>query len=128
LALQKYLEMAKEEVPDPLPQVQKPIEAGENYEGVEKLVRRLQFLGDLPSSVTAPADSRTYSKEIMEGVKRFQVRHGIEAEGKLGSQTISEMNQSMGDRVEQLRLSLERWRWLPHDFAEPPIFPRAGPV
>ena len=121
LALQKYLQMAKEEVSDPLPQEQKPIEPGQTYEGLGKLVRRLQFLGDLPASVTVPADSRTYSKEIMEGVKHFQIRHGLEAGGKLGPQTIAEMNQPMSDRVQQLRLSLERWRWLPHNYPEPPI-------
>lgn len=120
-AVQKYLLMEKEEVSDPLPQVQKPIEAGQPYQGLRKLVRRLQFLGDLPASVTLPGDSLIYSQEIVEGVKRFQIRHGLEAGGKLGPQTIAELNQPMSDRVEQLRLSLERWRWLPHNFAEPPI-------
>jgi L,D-transpeptidase YcbB len=84
-------------------------------------VRRLQFLGYLPASATVPADSQTYSKEIVEGVKLFQIHHGLDSEGKLGPQTIGEINQPMSDRVEQLRLSLERWRWLPHNFAEPPI-------
>src|SRR6202008_3376396 len=121
MAFQKYLQMAKEEVSDPLPQVQKPIEPGQSYEGLGKLVRRLQFLGDLPASVAVPADSLTYSKEIVEGMKRFQVRHGLEADGRLGPQTIVELNQPMSDRVEQLRLSLERWRWLPHGFGESPI-------
>lgn len=120
-ALQKYLLMAKEEVPDPLPQVEKPIPQGQNYEGSGKLVRRLQFLGDLPASVTIPAGSLTYSPEAAEGVKRFQARHGLEAEGKLGSQTIVELNRPMRDRVNQLRFSLERWRWLPDNFTEPPI-------
>lgn len=121
VALQKYLHMAKEEVSDPLPQVQKPIEPGQTYEGLGKLVRRLQFLGDLPASVTVPGDSLIYSQEIGEGVKRFQTRHGLDAGGKLGPQTIAELNQPMSDRVEQLRLSLDRWRWLPHNFVEPPI-------
>jgi L,D-transpeptidase YcbB len=120
-AFQKYLQMAKEEVSDPLPEVQKPIEPGQTYEGLGKLVRRLQFLGDLPASETVPTGSLTFSNEIVEGVKRFQIRHGLESGGKLGSQTIMELNQPMSDRLEQLRLSLERWRWLPHDFAEPPI-------
>jgi L,D-transpeptidase YcbB len=118
-ALQKYLELAKAEVLDPLPQVEKPIGTGQSYEGVDKLVKRLQFLGDLETSLAT--GSRTYSEEIAQGVKRFQTRHGLEANGKLGPQTIAELNQPMSHRVEQLRLSLERWRWLPHDFAEPPI-------
>jgi len=121
VALQKYMQMAKEEVPDPMPQVEKPIQPGQNYQGLAKLVRRLQFLGDLPSSVTVGEGSQIFSGEVVEGVKRFQNRHGLEAEGKLGPQTITELNRPMSDRVDQLRFSLERWRWLPHGFAEPPI-------
>jgi L,D-transpeptidase YcbB len=121
VALQKYLQMAKEEVPDPLPQVTKPIAPGQEYEGTAKLVRRLQFLGDLPASVTVPEGSQTYSGEVVDGVKRFQTRHGLEAAGKLGPQTITELNRSMSERVNALRLTLERWRWLPHSFAQPSI-------
>jgi murein L,D-transpeptidase YcbB/YkuD len=114
--------MAKEEVPDKLPPVQKPIDPGQTYEGLGKLVQRLQFLSDLPASVSVPADSQSYSGAVVDGVERFQARHGLEASGKLGPQTIAELNRPMSDRVEQLRLSLERWRWLPHNFAAPPLF------
>jgi murein L,D-transpeptidase YcbB/YkuD len=121
VALQKYLQMEKQEVPDPLPQVKKPIAPGQTYEGTGKLVRRLQFLGELSASMTVPTDSQIYSKEIAEGVKLFQTHHGLEADGKLGTGTIVEINQPISHRVEQLRLSLERWRWLPHNYPEAPI-------
>ena len=120
-ALQKYLQMTKEEVPHSLPQVKKAIAPGQDYEGMGNLVLRLQFLGDLPISVSIPDGSRTYSAEVMEGVKRFQIRHGLEVDGKLGTQTITEMNRPMSERLEQLRLTLERWRWLPHNFEEAPV-------
>jgi len=119
-ALEKYTQLVKEEAPDPLPQATKPISPGQDYEAVAKLVRRLQFLGDLPGSVSVEEGSQTYSGEVVDGVKRFQTRHGLEAAGKLGPQTITELNRPMSDRVEQLRLMLERWRWLPHQFPEPP--------
>src|SRR5580692_7993487 len=61
LVLQKYMQMEKEEVADPLPQVKKPIAAGQQYEASGKLVRRLQFLGDLPPSVSVPENSLDYS-------------------------------------------------------------------
>lgn len=121
VALQKYLQLQKEEIPDPLSQVKKPIAPGQEYEGTAKLVKRLQFLGDLPASVTVPENSQMYSGEVVEGVKRFQERHGLDAAGKLGQQTITELNRPMSDRVESLRLTLERWRWAPHEFSQPPI-------
>lgn len=119
--LQKYMQMEKEEVADPLPQVKKPVAAGQQYEASGKLVRRLQFLGDLPPSVSVPENSLDYSGTVAEGVKHFQLRHGLEASGKLGPETITELNRPMSDRVEQLRLMLERFRWMPHSFAQPPI-------
>lgn len=121
IALQKYLTMEKAEVLDPLPQVQKPIAAGQTYDGLGRLVRRLQFLGELSASMTVSPDSLIYSNDVAAGVKLFQTRHGIEADGKLGPQTIAEINQPIGHRVQPLRLSLERWRWLPHEYPESPI-------
>src|SRR5271157_3350865 len=121
VALQKYMQMAKEEVPDPLPQVKKPIAPGQEYQGTGKLVRRLQFLGDLPAALQVPENSQPYSGDVVEGVKRFQTRHGLEASGKLGPQTITELNRPMSERVEALRLTLERWRWIPDNFTQPPI-------
>jgi murein L,D-transpeptidase YcbB/YkuD len=121
VALQKYMQMAKEEVPDPLPQVKKPITPGQEYEGTGKLVHRLQFLGDLPASLPVLENSQSYSGDVVEGVKRFQMRHGLEAAGKIGPQTITELNRPMSERVEALRLTLERWRWIPHNFSQPPI-------
>ena len=121
VALQKYMRMAKEEVPDPPPQVKKPIAPGQEYQGTGKLIRRLQFLGDLPASQPVPENSQSYSGDAVEGVKRFQMRHGLEASGKLGPQTITELNRPMSERVQALRLTLERWRWIPDNFTQPPI-------
>jgi L,D-transpeptidase YcbB len=120
VALQRYAQMAKDEVPDPLPQVKKPIAPGQEYEATGKLIRRLEFLGDLPPATSIP-DSQSYAGDAVEGVKRFQARHGLDAAGKLGPQTITELNRPVSDRVQALRLTLERIRWLPDTFSQPPI-------
>jgi len=49
------------------------------------------------------------------GLKRFQRRHGLEETGIIDSGTRAELNVSAEARVEQLRINLERWRWLPQD-------------
>jgi murein L,D-transpeptidase YcbB/YkuD len=121
VVLQKYMQMEKEEVPAPLSQPTKPVAAGQQYADTAKLVRRLQFLGDSPPSVSMPPNSMDYSEAVAEGVKHFQLRHGLNASGKLGPETIAALNRPMSDRVEQLRLMLERFRWMPHRFAQPPI-------
>jgi murein L,D-transpeptidase YcbB/YkuD len=120
-AFHEYGQLAKEEVPDALPTVKKPVEPGQEYEAMAKLAARLKFLGDLPSAANSPPDAHSHQGEIVEAVKSFQQRHGLEAEGKLGQQTIEELNRPLSFRARQLQLTLERWRWLPHDFEEPPI-------
>jgi len=120
-ALERYLQLAATEVPDALPTPAKPVAPGQNYEQLAKLVRRLQFLGDLATSFVLPQGSTVYSGEVVQAVKTFQLRHGLEAEGKLGPQTIEALNKPMTDRVRQLGLALERWRWAPHTFSQPPI-------
>jgi murein L,D-transpeptidase YcbB/YkuD len=121
VVLQKYMQMEKEEVPVSLSQTKKPVTAGQQYEDTTKLVHRLQFLGDLPPSVSVQENSLDYSAAVAEGVKHFQHRHGLSASGRLGPETIGALNRPMSDRVEQLRLMLERFRWMPHRFAQPPI-------
>jgi murein L,D-transpeptidase YcbB/YkuD len=39
----------------------------------------------------------------------------------LGQDTVKQLNTPLSKRVEQLRLTLERWRWLPQEFPQPPV-------
>jgi murein L,D-transpeptidase YcbB/YkuD len=57
----------------------------------------------------------------VDAVKRFQRRHGLDADGRLGPATLERLNVPLADRVRQITLALERWRWLPTEFPSPPI-------
>jgi murein L,D-transpeptidase YcbB/YkuD len=57
----------------------------------------------------------------VDAVKRYQRRHGLEEDGRLGAGTIKQLNVPLADRVRQLQLTLERWRWLPAEYSAPPI-------
>jgi murein L,D-transpeptidase YcbB/YkuD len=48
-------------------------------------------------------------------VRRFQARHGLEADGLVGSLTRRTLNVPLAVRLQQIELNLERWRWLPRD-------------
>jgi L,D-transpeptidase YcbB len=48
-------------------------------------------------------------------LRAFQQRHGIDTTGVLDAETRAALNVTAEQRVEQLRLNLERWRWLPQD-------------
>ena len=51
-------------------------------------------------------------------VRSFQVRHGLEAKGVVGKQTILALNVPPKDRAEQIVLNMERWRWMPEELGE----------
>jgi murein L,D-transpeptidase YcbB/YkuD len=119
-ALTRYVQLAREDDGEKLPPPPKPIDLGQTYAGVPRLVRLLTLVGDLPPG-TQPHDSQIYDSTLAEGVRRFQRRHGLDDDGRIGPATIIQMNVPLSDRVRQLQLTLERWRWLPTEFSAPPI-------
>ena len=86
----------------------------------QRLTQLLRQLGDLPADATVPAGD-LYQEPLVTAVQRFQERHGLTADGRLGAQTVRHLNVPLAARVEQLQLTLERWRWLPHEFPQPPV-------
>lgn len=94
------------------------IEAGAAYAGAPELGARLALLGDLAPEQAGTQDG-TYSEELAQAVGRFQDRHGLEADGKLGRQTLAALNVPLAVRVRQIELSMERLRWLPDLSAGP---------
>jgi murein L,D-transpeptidase YcbB/YkuD len=52
--------------------------------------------------------------DLADALKRFQARHGLSADGRLGPRTLAELNITADARIEQIMVNMERWRWLPH--------------
>lgn len=77
------------------------------------LRERLIFAGD--HDKIEDMHGELFDERIFEAVKRFQQRHGLDADGVVGPQTLSELNVPVEKRLEQVRLNMERWRWLPQD-------------
>ncbi|MBE1285330.1 MAG: L,D-transpeptidase family protein [Rhodobacteraceae bacterium] len=68
---------------------------------------------NLPASSDAETDPAwIYDEALQEDVKAFQARHGLEADGVIGGRTFASLNRTVEDRINQIRLSLERGRWL----------------
>jgi len=120
-ALPDYLKLAAQGDVAPVPVPGRSIHPGQPYAGVPQLAARLRQLGDLAASQDVSADSRTYSGPIVVAVEHFQDRHGLAPDGVLGAGTVSELNKPLAYRLEQLDLALERYRWIPRHFPEPPI-------
>jgi len=69
----------------------------------------------------ADSDPKQYDDSVAEGVKHFQQRHGMAPDGKLGAATVRVLNTPLAARVRQLSDALERWRWMPLEFPQPPV-------
>jgi murein L,D-transpeptidase YcbB/YkuD len=121
LALQTYLSLADKDHSPPLPEVQKTLAPGDAYPGAEALAQRLQLVGDLPQGPVTDAKPGIYEGALVDGVKHYQARHGLGADGKLGKDTLVQLNTPFSVRVQQLDDALERWRWLPADFSPLPV-------
>ena len=114
------MELSRQDNAEQLPVPAKPVDPGGTYDGVPRLTRLLRLLGDLPDGA-ASENSNIYAGPLVDAVKHFQARHGLGPDGRLGTQTLKQMNTPLSFRVEQLRLTLERWRWVPYQFSRPPI-------
>lgn len=75
------------------------------------LLRELLLAG---AGSTAALELR-YDDELVEAVRRFQTRHGLEADGVIGAGTLAALNVSPASRLDQVRINLERLRWISRD-------------
>ncbi len=89
------------------------LEVGSRGPRVAELRQRLRTSGDLTGS--DPADPQYFDIGLEAAVKTFQVRHGIDPDGKVGPRSIEELNVPVEARINQLRASLERMRWVFRD-------------
>lgn len=120
-ALHSYLEFVKEYDGNPLPAIQKTIAPGDSYSGVPQLIKFLRLVGDLFADVNSPADGTVYQAPLVDAVKSFQRRHGRTPDGRITAQTLADLNVPLTNRIHQMRLTLERWRWLPVGLQSAPI-------
>jgi murein L,D-transpeptidase YcbB/YkuD len=83
---------------------------------VAALQQRLVAEGDLGDVRRGVFDSATAL-----AVARFQWRHGLTEDGRVGPATVAALDVSASWRYRQILINLERWRWVPRETDRPPI-------
>jgi murein L,D-transpeptidase YcbB/YkuD len=78
---------------------------------ITKLCARLTLTGELPEKYIAD----TCTPFIQTAVKKFQYSHGLDTSGLLTRETLDELNIPITERIRQIELNMERWRWLPRE-------------
>jgi murein L,D-transpeptidase YcbB/YkuD len=64
------------------------------------------------------AGDESFDASLEAAVKHFQRRHGLDPDGLVGRNTLAALNVSAAARVDQLRVNMERARWLFGDLEE----------
>lgn len=89
----------------------KQLRLGDREERVRLLHEHLLMSGDMR---VQPQDIYLYSADSRAGIKSFQRRHNMRANGVLNPATRVAINEPNGRTVHKIALNMERWRWLPH--------------
>jgi murein L,D-transpeptidase YcbB/YkuD len=88
------------------------LRAGGHDPRIPLLRQRLHLEGELQFAPVK--DEMLFDQALRYAVERFQLRHGLKVDGVVGALTLAELNVPLSQRITQIRLNMERWRWLPN--------------
>lgn len=88
----------------------KKLEQGDSADAVLTLRKRLN--PDQNFNVNDPK-LRVYDENLAKQVKQFQMLHGMKEDGVVGGNTLATMNIPVEERINQIMINMERWRWIP---------------
>lgn len=90
------------------------LKPGMQDERVPLVRKRLRVTGDLPVA-TPVNDPLEFDAALQEAVVHFQLRHGLDTDGLVGKGTLAAMNVPVAARIDQIRVNLDRARWVSQD-------------
>ena len=86
---------------------------------VPALRRRLEVEGLLQAGLHS---GDAFDGALVDALRVFQQRNGLEVDGAVGPNTLSELNVTTEQRVRQIELNMERRRWMEDDLGDFYIF------
>src|SRR5690606_20536368 len=115
-ALQRYREIKKnggwEKIT--LPDGVKSLKPGDNSPAVAQLRKRLAITGEFEND----NGSTEYDKTLVDAVKNWQTRNGLNPDGIVGPEMISALNVPVEQRIKTIIVNMERCRWLPNKISD----------
>lgn len=112
-ALARYREVQKQGGWPTIPSIS--LKPGQRSPAVPLLSRRLADLMDKQAD-SAVTDSTVYGPRLVNAVKKFQQLHGQNPDGNIGPATVKMLNVPIQNRIRQIVINMERWRWIPKSF------------
>ncbi|HSC52988.1 MAG TPA: L,D-transpeptidase family protein [Phnomibacter sp.] len=108
-ALSAYTSIALKYKFDSIAFAAKKYTVGDSAADIGRIKERLHILGDLP----AEDSGNVYTKATAKGVKQFQQRMGIAADGVAGKSFFAELNTPIEIKIQKILINMERARWVP---------------
>lgn len=109
--LQSYLALQDEggwnNIPDSM-----RVNIGESHEAIYLLRDRLYYSGDYNKGIINSSKGLVFDRDLQMGLIKFQERHGLKTSGLLNAKTIQAMNVSIEKRIDQIKINLERLKWM----------------
>ena len=91
---------------------------GQRSPHLPAIAKRLSATRDYSGALPAEGQPAAYEGALVEAVKVFQRRHGLNDDGVLSPAVAAEMNVPVDRRIAQIEINMERWRWLPQDLGQ----------
>ncbi|HET6899970.1 MAG TPA: L,D-transpeptidase family protein, partial [Vicinamibacteria bacterium] len=109
-AFRHYASLAATEAEVPVLPAGVTLRPGARGPQVRALRARLAFWGDLDAAAAA---GDVFDAATMAALTRFQRRHGLAVRAGVGPETVAALDTPVRERLRQIALNLERWRWQP---------------
>jgi len=115
-ALQKYREIEKKGgwKPIDLDRGNKSYKPGDSATAIGQVRDRLFITGELKHN----SKSNKYDSELLIAVTAYQVHNGKIQDVYIGPEIIRSMNVTVGERIKQIIVNMERCRWISPEFAK----------
>ncbi len=84
---------------------------------IRQRIREAHYIFEKPEYDIVSDDSELYDDQLEEAIKAFQYQYGLNTDGVIGKNTRRAMNMTAVGHIQQLRITLERLRWLPREFS-----------
>ncbi|RXJ89059.1 hypothetical protein CRV01_10600 [Arcobacter sp. CECT 8983] len=104
-----------------IPQITRPLKKGNFYPHIDYIRKRLYQSKDIDSKECSKIVKNCqyyFDDKLFKAVINFQKRYGLITDGIIGKNTIDKLNTPIKEKVKQLRVNLERMRWLPRNLGE----------